>query len=143
MKELYTEIHIQASAERVWLILTDFASYPEWNPYIRRISGAAKSGGKLEVYMKPSGRWGMTFRPTVLKAEPGHELRWLGRLMVQGLFDGEHSFIIEELDGNIVRFIQKESFNGLLAPLLAGSLDTYTRRGFEEMNAALKLRAES
>jgi hypothetical protein len=27
-------------------------------------------------------------------------------------------------------------------PLLAGSLDRDTRRGFEEMNAALKLRVE-
>ena len=39
MKELHSEIEIDASAERVWGILTDFASYPEWNPFIRRISG--------------------------------------------------------------------------------------------------------
>jgi uncharacterized protein YndB with AHSA1/START domain len=35
MKELHTEIEIDASAERVWDILTDFASYPQWNPFIR------------------------------------------------------------------------------------------------------------
>jgi uncharacterized protein YndB with AHSA1/START domain len=37
MKELHSEIEIDASAERVWAILTDFASYPRWNPFIRSI----------------------------------------------------------------------------------------------------------
>ena len=44
MKELHSEIEIAASAQRVWDILTDFSSYPQWNPFIRRISGEAKIG---------------------------------------------------------------------------------------------------
>lgn len=44
MKELHSEIEITASAERTWLILTDFASYPRWNPFIRRISGEPTTG---------------------------------------------------------------------------------------------------
>jgi len=40
----------------------------------------------------------MTFRPTILKAEPNRELRWLGHLLVPGLFDGEHIFTIETWD---------------------------------------------
>jgi len=39
----------------------------------------------------------MTFRPTILKAEPERELRWLGRLLLPGLFDGEHVFEIEQI----------------------------------------------
>ena len=42
MKEVFSEIDIQAPAERVWQVLTDFASYPEWNPFIRRINGEPK-----------------------------------------------------------------------------------------------------
>lgn len=37
----------------------------------------------------------MTFRPTVLVAEPDRELRWRGRLLVPGLLDGEHAFVVE------------------------------------------------
>jgi len=59
-----------------------------------------------------------------------------------GLFDGEHIFTIENLDANRVRFTQREVFTGLLVPLFARSLDTDTRRGFEEMNQVLKSRAE-
>ncbi len=143
MKELRTEIEIGAPAERVWQILTDFASYPEWNPFVRSISGEAKEGAQLEVYLQPSGARGMTFRPTVLKAEPSRQFSWLGHLLISGLFDGEHAFEIEQLAENRVRFVQRESFRGLLAPLLLRMVENDTRRGFEEMNAALKSRAEA
>jgi hypothetical protein len=142
MKELRAEIEIQASAERVWQLLTDFAKFPEWNPFIRWAKGEAKTGARLEVHIQPSGASGMTFKPIVLKAEPNHELRWLGRLLMPGLFDGEHIFTIETLGTARVRFTQREIFTGLLVPILANSLDTNTRRGFEEMNQALKVRAE-
>src|SRR5829696_5776379 len=121
MKELYSEIEIAASAERVWRILTDFASYPQWNPFIRRISGEPAAGERLEVRLEPPGGMGITLRPTVLNAEPNRELRWLGRLLVKGLFDGEHSLTIQQLGENHVRFVQSEAFNGLLVPLLARS----------------------
>jgi len=142
MKELHSEIDIQASDERVWQLLTDFASFPQWNPFILRASGEPKTGTRLEVTIQPSGARGMTFRPTVLKAESKHELRWLGHLLIPGLFDGEHSLTIQPLEANRVRFVQHEIFTGILVPLFAHSLDTDTRRGFEEMNQALKMRAE-
>lgn len=142
MKELRTEIEIQASDKQVWQLLTDFASFPEWNPLIRRANGEARAGAQLEVHIQPPGARGMTFRPAVLKAEPNRELRWLGRLILPGLFDGEHIFTIEPLGENHVRFVQREVFTGLLVPLFARGLDTDTRRGFEAMNRALKARAE-
>jgi hypothetical protein len=142
MLELRSEIEIQASAEKVWQLLTDLASFPKWNPFIRRANGEIKEGARLEVYIQPSGAGGMTFKPTVLKAEPNRELRWLGRLVLPGLFDGEHIFTIDLLGDNRVRFTQREIFNGLFVPLLARSLKTDTQRGFEEMNQALKARAE-
>ena len=143
MKEIHTEIEINAPAERVWRVLTDFAAYPKWNPFIRRVDGDLIVGSRLHVNIQPSGGKGMSFRPTVLHAEPNRELRWLGHLWLPGLFDGEHSFSIEPLSDGRVRFVQRERFRGLLVPFLSKMLDGDTRRGFEEMNRALKLRAES
>lgn len=142
MKELRSEIEIQAPAERVWQLLTDFASFPQWNPFIRQASGNIRVGERLEVHIQPSGASGMRFRPTVLKAEPNRELRWLGHLLIPGFFDGEHIFTIEPLGEGRVRFTQREIFTGLLVPLFARGLDTDTRRGFEDMNQTLKARAE-
>lgn len=143
MRELHSEIEITASAGRTWLILTDFASYPRWNPFIRRISGEPTTGEHLDVRLEPPDSRGMTFKPKVLNAEPNRELRWLGHLLVPGLFDGEHVFTIQPLEDNRVRFIQREAFKGLLVPLSARNLDTNTQRGFEETNRALKERAEA
>jgi hypothetical protein len=143
MKQLRTEIEIDAPAKRVWELLTDFASYPEWNPFIRSISGQPAPGERLQARIEPPGGRGMTFKPRVLNAEPERELRWVGHLLVPGLFDGEHSFTIEPLQENRVRFVQREAFKGLLVPLFARSLETNTLRGFEGMNRALKERAEA
>jgi hypothetical protein len=142
MKELCTEIEIQASRDKVWQILVDFARFPQWNPFIRWVKGEAKTGAHLEVRIQPSGASGMTFKPTVLKADPNRELRWLGRFLLPGLFDGEHILSIESLGPQQVRFTQREIFTGWLVPLMAHGLDTDTRRGFEEMNQALKALAE-
>src|SRR5829696_3873230 len=142
MTELRSQIEIEATAARVWQVLTDFAAYPEWNPFIRRVNGQPEVEEQLVVRMKPSGTRGMTFRPTVMKAEPNRQLRWLGHLLVPGIFDGEHIFEIEELDEDRVLFVQREVFKGLLVPLLARSLDRDTQRGFEEMNRALRERIE-
>ena len=78
-------------------MLTDFAAYPEWNSFVRCGEAEVRVGTRLHVYIEPSGGKEMSFRPTVLVADPNRELRWLGHLWVRGLFDGEHSFSIEPL----------------------------------------------
>ena len=140
---LHTEIEIEASAEQVWAVLSDFASYSQWNPFIKSIAGKPEQGARLQITVQPSGGKSMRFSPIVLTAEIGRELRWLGRFLLPGVFDGEHRFVIEPLGEGKVRFEQSERFSGLLVGLLRSSLDRDTKRGFEEMNRALKARAES
>jgi len=141
-KEITSQIVIDASAERVWQLLTDFESFPLWNPFIRRAQGKPEARARIEVHIQPSGTRGMTFRPRVLKAEPNRELRWLGRLWMPWLSDGEHIFTIEPMRTGRVRFAQREIFTGPLVPFLKRGLETNTKRSFEEMNLALKLKAE-
>jgi hypothetical protein len=139
---LHTEIEIEATPRRVWEILTDFAAYPTWNPFIPSISGSGTVGSRLDVQLQPPGGRAMRMRPTVLAATPSQELRWLGKLGVPGLFDGEHRFRIEPLATGRVRFVQEERFTGLLSPLIMRFIAGATRQGFEAMNQALKARAE-
>jgi hypothetical protein len=141
-KQLRSEIDIHATPERVWQVLTDLPAYPRWNPFITSAKGEVRQGGRLTLRMQPAGGRAMTFRPTVLEATQGRRLRWLGHLLVSGLFDGEHSFTIRPLGDGQVRLVQQEDFRGLLVPLLARSLDRRTLPGFERMNQALKRRAE-
>jgi len=143
MHELRTEIEIAATPERVWSILLDFPSHPEWNPFVRSIKGVAKVGDRLTIFIQPQGGKGMTFRPAVLTVIPNVELRWLGRFLLPGVFDGEHYFQINQLTPNRVRFIQGERFSGVLVPFAKSRLDGGTKAGFIAMNQALRSRAES
>src|SRR2546422_6043928 len=140
MLELRTETEIDAPVERVWQVLTDFETFPEWNPFIRRIRGKPVEGSRLEVFLAASGTRGMRFRPKVLKVVPNRELRWLGRLGFPRLFDGEHIFELQSLGPGRTKFVQREQFRGIFLPFLRRSLQRDARRGFEEMNQALRQR---
>ena len=139
---LQHEIEIDASPEAVWAVLADTAAYRDWNPFVRRLDGERREGAKLEVQVAPPGGRPMTFKPVVLAAEPGRELRWLGRFLVPGLFDGEHGFRLEPLPNGRTRFVQEERFGGLLVRPLSKTL-VKTELGFAQMNEALKRRVEA
>ena len=142
MKELRTEIEINSSPERVWKILTDFDKYEQWNPFIHKIIGQPKEGTKIEIHIETPGGKNRKYGPTLTKVDEGRELRWLGKSSLPGFLNGEHIFAIEQLGPQRIRFVQREVFDGLLTSLFGKSLDTDVRQGLEEMNRALKERAE-
>ena len=143
MKNLETEIRITGTPEQVWSILTDFGKYGQWNPFIREASVEVMVGSRLRVRIHPPDGSAMVFRPTVKEASVGRELRWLGSLLLPGLFDGEHRFRIEPVGEREVRFRQSEQFRGVLVPMFPSSMYERTRRGFDAMNRALKERVET
>lgn len=137
-----TTIDIDAAPDAVWDVLTDFAAYKDWNPFMDRVDGTPEVGARLVVHMTPPGGRGMTFRPTVLAATPGQELRWLGKLIVGGLFDGEHSFVLTANADGTTHLTHGERFSGILVALLKGTLKN-SHAGFEAFNQALKQRVET
>jgi hypothetical protein len=143
MLTLSTEIEIAATPDRVWDILMDFPGYGRWNPFIRSLEGTARVGETLKVFIQPPGGRGMQFRPTVLAVEGAREFRWKGKLLVPGLLDGEHCFLLEVAPHGNVLLRQGEIFSGLLVSLMNNSLKKGTKAGFVAMNEALKRTAES
>jgi hypothetical protein len=137
-KELNTNIEIDAPANVVWEALTDFSRYSQWNPFIRLIRGIAKQGEQLEIFIQPPGGREMTAHPVILDLKPEHELCWVGKLLLPGIFDAEHHFQIEPLGESQTRLLNREVYTGLLVSLLWQEIDTKIRQGFEEMNHALK-----
>lgn len=141
--KMETEIEIDAPAERVWKVLTDLSSFPEWNPMIRRASGELNVGSRLEVRFEPEGRKGRTFRPRLTVVDPGRELRWTGWPRLPGLFDMDHYWIIEETAEGKTRLRHGASVSGLAVPLAGKVLLRSAREPFEAMNRAHKIRVES
>jgi hypothetical protein len=140
VRSISATVDIAAPPERVWAVLADLAAYPEWNPFIRSASGKLSEGSRLTLRLVPAGGRAMTFRPTVLAARPGELLRWIGRLIVPGIFDGTHQFALEDLGGR-TRLTQSETFRGLLVPF-TGKPIARTEASFQALNRALTERAE-
>lgn len=143
MKSIVTEVHIAAPAERVWQILTDLDRYAEWNPLIREASGAVVQGRFITLDIQPEGLARRRAAVELLRVDPYRELRWLGRLLVSGVLNGDHSFLMQPLSAQSVRVVQKEDFSGLLVPFVAPMLVPKMTAAFEQMNQALKARAEA
>lgn len=135
-RRIETEVFIPAPPAAVWAVLTDGARYGEWNPFIRALSGPIATGARLTTVMHPKGGKPMTFRPRVLSAIPGGELRWLGSLGITRIFDGEHAFRLVP-EGSGTRLLHSESFRGLL--LWVMKVDRFAE-DFARMNTALKAR---
>lgn len=141
-KEIITEIQINATPEKVWQILTGFERYTGWNPFIVSLTGNVEKGSRIKVELRPPGKKGMVFTPQVLVFEKNTEFRWLGKLFLAGIFDGEHIFRLVDNGNGTTTFIQQEKFRGIFVPFLTKMLDKNTRVGFEAMNLALKEQAE-
>ncbi len=140
-RHIETVIEIDAAPARIWAVLTNFAAMPAWNPFIKAISGDPTTGSRLSVRVAPPGKSAMWFKPTVTTVRSERELRWVGQMVIPGIFDGEHYFLLDPIGDGRTRFVQGEKFSGILVPLLGGALSA-TEAGFHSMNAALKKQAE-
>jgi len=140
--QIHSEINIDAPADVVWAILTDLDAYADWNPFVIASSGTTAVGEKLTNRMQNPGGRAMTIRPEVTVVEPDETFEWLGHLGMPGIFDARHRFEIETTATGVA-FHQSEDFKGVLVRVMRRSLDSQTVHGFEEMNEALKARAEA
>jgi hypothetical protein len=141
-KSIKTEIIINASKEKVWQVLTDFKSYPRWNPFIISIEGQLAKGKTLTNTMVNRSKK-FRFKPKVVSVVPFRYFDWLGNLFIKGLFDGHHYFEIEELMPHQVKLSHGEYFSGLLSASILKKIAEDTRNNFIRMNNALKQQAEA
>jgi hypothetical protein len=136
-----TSINISADPKKIWDVLNDFDRYPEWNPFLLSIVGEKSIGSKLTINIDPKYFMSERFKARLDDYSEGEEIRWRGRFWIPHMFAGDHSFkIIPNTSG--VTFIQQEEFSGILVPLLKKMLNERTKKGYEEMNRALKARSE-
>lgn len=131
--QINTSININADRSTVWKVLTDFEQYPDWNPFIKSIKGKIEVGKKFHAHIDT-----MKFKPTTLVYQENVEFTWLGHLLIPGIFDGKHSFILEENNDGTTTLIQKESFKGILIRFMKKRLENEFVGKFRLMNEKLK-----
>lgn len=131
---------LDAAPFEVWRWMTDFASFPSWNPLLRKVEGTLHIGATLDVRAR-LGRRVIHLRPLVTSAEPARELRWRTRVLVPGLFDVDRRFILDASGSQQTTLIQDETSTGLLVPFAyaLAHMDRDLRAGFRDFSQALAL----
>lgn len=139
--ELRSEVEIDATPARVFTVLSDFARYPEWNPYLTAVQGQLSVGARLTLELSlPEGR-AYDLAPEVTQLTENSLIRWRTRLWLPSLLEAEQFFLLREHAGK-TRVMQGQDFSGFLLRFAGNSL-TLAARGAVYMNQALKKRAES
>ncbi len=128
-----SRVDIDAPAEQVWAVLTDFKSYPTWNPLLKKVEGNLVVGAGLQVHT--------TFLPvpvaaTVTVVDKPNRFEWQDRVPLNLLTP---LFAVHLLphSGNRTRVIIQETFTGPLLPLVGGQLDRKMPPLYDAMGKAL------
>lgn len=144
MREVRTEITVDASIEATFNVLVDVDRYHEWNPLIIDVRGKVLPEQKLDIVIRLRGKADMPYVVEVLEVIPNQAFVWIGRMKVKGLLDGKHFFELIPEGPSRTRVVQREEFRGILVPFVWGSfLNSRMREGFEATNRALKRVAEA
>jgi hypothetical protein len=138
-REALSDVTINASADKVWTLLTDLPGYSVWNPYISPAKGDLKEGAQIELTLHNGGQT-VVIEETVLSVKPDRELSWGGWMLAHNL-QRTLTFSIDELAPDRMLLNAHEVFQGILLPF-AGNIPDDAQHGLDEMVRALRSAAE-
>lgn len=134
-KEIITEKVIKAKPHEIMSVLINTKRYPDWNPFIAEVIGDLKKDKRIRITITPPNSSRMTFFPEILSVTDD-EIRWRGKFLIKGLFDGEHYFRLIRINESETKLIHGEIFSGILVKFLP-KVFVNTETGFQQMNEAL------
>ena len=144
MIEIKTEIEIEAPIEKVWAILTDFNNWQGWNPTVKRTSGEAKLGSKLDITMRSKGpKDGPTYKPIITELEAPKHFRFRASMLSSILMRNEKLCQLERSSDGNTKLTHSEFFSGLMPRLMCAKLESGVPIMLKMMNKALKKKAEN
>jgi hypothetical protein len=142
-EQIRTEIQINSTPARVWEILTDFARYAEWNPFILKVDGDVRPGAVVPYRFEFPRGIRLWANAKILRLEAEKELRWTAHFLSPSVFNGEHYFAIARDFGSHCEFHHGEIFTGLTLPIAWPVIRTFGPQIYGSLNEALKRRAEA
>ena len=136
-------VEIDAPPETVWEVLTDFARYPEWNPFTPEVRTSLKVGDPIDMRVWMSGmRFHLWQREQIREVRPGELLRYGMTSLSPAILHAERVQTLEALPDDRTRYHTEDTIGGAISPLafllFGGSLED----GFSSMARALVQRAE-
>lgn len=130
-------IHIEASADVVWAILTDGPGFARWNSTVQSLEGEIALGNTIALVSTLAPE--RTFKLKIAELVANERMVWSDGMAP--MFKGVRTFsLIERRDGS-TDFLMREVFSGFMLPMIKGSLPDFGP-SFEAYAADLRREAE-
>ena len=143
MAVVRSEIEIAAPASRVWEILTDLERYPEWNLFTPKVESTLEVGAAVHLHTRLRSTQLAHRVETVTEHVPGERICWGMKMGARFVLAAERRQILTSLDAARTRYLTDDTLTGLLTPIVMAFWGEAMQRGFDDVAAALKKRAES
>ena len=135
-------IGVQAPAEIVWEVVSEFETWHQWNPLYRRAEGQMKIGTALVLEQHLPGEPPRVVQPVVQDWVPYEQLHWRSSRM-GGFVTAIRYLEIENMGPENATFSNGELFMGLLLRLISRDERRRLKAAFTEMGEAVRDRAEA
>lgn len=133
-------VGIQATAERLWDVLTDFPGWSRWNPYETDVEGQLAFGAPIRLTETLPDMAARQIEGRISEWQPLAQLVWVEK---RGwLFATVRYFEIEELEKGACILATGMLFNGLRAELFMDRHRPVIRRAFGDICDQMKAVAE-
>lgn len=142
MRKISTEVSVHVSAERLWEVLTDIASYAEWNPYLISGEGVVQEKKRLKIGLKIDQGHAFFEKPRIKMIDQPVMLKWKSMLYIPGVFDKERTFEVVPDGPHKSTFIHTEIWSGFTEAKVYEKLGKSTEKAMKEMNQALRKRVK-
>lgn len=135
-------IGVQAPAEVVWEVVSDFEGWAQWNPLYRKAEGVMKVGSTLVLEQHLPGQPPTVIQPIVQDWVPYEQLHWRSSRL-GGFVTAIRYLEIENMGPANATFSNGELFMGLLLRFVSRDERRRLKAAFTQMGEAVRDRAEA
>ncbi len=134
-------LEVDAPPATVWQVITDLASYGEWNPFVRSCESSLQPGDPIKMKVKLLGP-PQPQEEVILEHVEGKTLAYRMKPFPLGALSSRRSHEIEDLGNGRTRYRSHFQLQGWMMPLVRGLLGGRMQAGFTGMSEGIKSRAE-
>lgn len=135
-------VDIEAPAERVWQVITDFPRYAEWNTFVVACRSTLRPGDPIDMLVQLGGSRPRRQHEWVRTHTPGREFGYGMKPVVLGALRSHRSHTVTTLSPDRTAYASHFELAGWLQPMVTAVFGRNLRHGFAAMTAGIKEQAE-
>lgn len=138
--EFRAEVEVEVPVGRAWAVLTDFAAYPEWNPFTRAVRCSGEVGSRVVMDVAFARRRSVTQTETLREFARPTRLVWALDQAPRWLLWAERVQTLEPLGPERTRYVTVDTIGGALGGVVNALYGADLRDGFTAMATAFRER---